>query len=176
MFHPELKNQFDSYIELAKTNNLPVDVYNNTLYGTNQTTIQSQFNSSNTTLMEIYETINPMNLFNSETHKNLIITYNFIFKEIFTLISNKMNLSIEDYFIFNSNVLYALIWLFIGIVSCLYFFAVIPVEVKLNEMIFKTKNMLSIIPKEVLAAMPQIKNMLDIDNPGRKIVTKKNIV
>ena len=172
----QLKNQFDSYIELAKTNNLPVDVYNNTLYGTNQTTIQSQFNSSNTTLMEIYETINPMNLFNSETHKNLIITYNFIFKEIFTLISNKMNLSIEDYFIFNSNVLYALIWLFIGIVSCLYFFAVIPVEVKLNEMIFKTKNMLSIIPKEVLAAMPQIKNMLDIDNPGRKIVTKKNIV
>lgn len=164
-----LKEQYDVYLILAKNYSLN---HNNSLYGTEY---YEEFESTNQTIMEIYEKIDPINLFNSDTHKNLIITYSYIFKELFTLISTKMQESIEKYFNNNSNILYIMIWVFIGLVGCLYFFVLMPIEANLNEMIYKTKNMLSIIPREVLATLPQIKKMLNIDNSNTKSKQQKTV-
>ena len=53
------------------------------------------------------------------------------------------------------------------VVVCAGFFAMwLPFVIGENETIYKTKNMLSIIPNEVLFTLPHINIMLGIDDEG----------
>ena len=63
------------------------------------------------------------------------------------------------------------IWLIINIVFIIVVFLGftafwLPFVLGENETIYKTKNMLSIIPKEVLFTLPHINIMLGIDDEG----------
>jgi hypothetical protein len=53
--------------------------------------------------------------------------------------------------------------LYISIIFLAFFFIWIPFIRSLNSIIYKTKNMLSIIPKEVLASLSNIEKLLGIE-------------
>ena len=53
---------------------------------------------------------------------------------------------------------------FIGVVFLGFFALWLPFVLGENETIYKTKNMLSIIPKEVLITLPHINIMLGIED------------
>jgi hypothetical protein len=96
-------------------------------------------------------------------HKNLIIINTFVFKPIFRMVSGKMEMSVNNCIKFYSMIVYILICLFLGIVIVMYLFFVVPFQYNLSETIYKSKNMLSIIPKEVLGTLPQVKKILGIN-------------
>jgi len=58
--------------------------------------------------------------------------------------------------------------LFFAIITICYFFVWIPFENGQNLTIYKTKKMLSILPKEVLAKISNIHKLLEIDTMGNK--------
>lgn len=57
---------------------------------------------------------------------------------------------------------------FLGVVVVVYFGVWVPFEKQLNQTIYKTKNMLCIIPKEVLASLTNIHKLLDIGQTFNK--------
>lgn len=58
--------------------------------------------------------------------------------------------------------------LIMAIISVCYFFVWIPFENNLNLTIYKTKKMLSILPKEVLAKISNIQKLLEIETSNKK--------
>ena len=68
----------------------------------------------------------------------------------------------------NSFIGYILIFVFIGIVFFGFILGWIPFEIGENETIYKTKNMLSIIPKELLTTLPHIKIMLGLEHQKKE--------
>ena len=69
----------------------------------------------------------------------------------------------------NNKLLYIILTCFyIIIMICIYIFIWIPFQTNLSQTIFKTKNMLTIIPKEVLSELTNIHKLLDLGQ-------KKNI-
>ena len=64
----------------------------------------------------------------------------------------------EAYFKFVIMIIIYLSFILLGL-----FFLWIPFVKNLNSIIYKTKNMLSIIPKEILASLSNIDKLLDMD-------------
>ena len=98
-----------------------------------------------------YPTVNELNIVMS----NLLIPYLIILKQ--TTIDVLTKFLNEAYIKFIIMMCAYLIFIFL-----LFLFVWIPFVRKLNSIIYKTKNMLSIIPKEVLASISNIEKLLDI--------------
>ena len=98
-----------------------------------------------------YPTVNELNIVMS----NLLIPYLIILKQ--TTIDVLTKFLNEAYIKFIIMMCAYLICIFL-----LFLFVWIPFVRKLNSIIYKTKNMLSIIPKEVLASISNIEKLLDI--------------
>ena len=101
--------------------------------------------------------------FNYENvHKNL----NIMFKELIFPNHNELRMTYIDSVkkkLKNNRLLYVIIIsVYLGLVFAFYLCIWIPFEKRLNQTIYKTKNMLSIIPKEVLASLANIHKLLDI--------------
>lgn len=111
----------------------------------------------------IYEKNSRINNFNcDDIHLRLLIIFNNLvypgYIEIIASLANSIKKSLD-----NNKFLYILlISTFIGIVLLCYTLLFVPFEIRLNQTIYKTKNMLSIIPKEVLASLDNIQQLLDI--------------
>ena len=121
---------------------------------------------------EDYQKLDPIYLFNQESHKQSFIIFRHIIKvaseNIIQELMRNVNKQMKD----NSKYGYILIFVFIGIVFFGFIFGWIPFEIGENETIYKTKNMLSIIPKELLTTLPHIKIMLGLEH--QKQETKRN--
>ena len=61
-----------------------------------------------------------------------------------------------------------------GLIIILYFIAWIPFIRKLDMAIYKTKNMLTIIPRDVLASVFNIQKLLDINANIDQISMRSN--
>ena len=113
---------------------------------------------------EDYQKLDPIYLFNQESHKQSFIIFRHIIKvaseNIIQELMRNVNKQMKD----NSKYGYILIFVFIGIVFFGFICGWIPFEIGENETIYKTKNMLSIIPKEVLITLPHINIMLGIED------------
>ena len=59
------------------------------------------------------------------------------------------------------------------IITLFFAFYIIPFIYKLDQDIYKTKNMLSIIPKEVLASLRNISVLLNLSNAIKPATTTK---
>ena len=140
--------------------------YNESLIGTAGETKHYANIKDNETLMEIYNSYNPVLILNETTHKTAIIIYRFVVMKIVQ--SALDNLFDAIHLAFEDTIRIGLIinTVFIVLV-CIGFTALwLPFVLGENETIFKTKNMLSIIPKEVLFTLPHINIMLGIDDEG----------
>ena len=113
--------------------------------------------------LENYINNDPINYFNIPTvnelnivMSNLLIPYLASLKQVTLDVLNKyLN---EAYFIF-----VILMITYLCLITLLFLFVWIPFVRELNSIIYKTKGMLSIIPKEVLASISNIDKLLDLD-------------
>ncbi len=139
-------------------------IYNNN-YSNNLTLVGTNFyyhNISNDT-NEFYEN-NLINLFNGELMTNLSIFYrNFIipFYNQLRLINVE---SVDNYFDEIRLLFVCILSSYLFFIIFLFIFFWLPYIRELNRVIYKTKNLLSIIPKEVLMNIREIYSLLGIED------------
>ena len=146
------KNLYDLLIKTGES--LGYD-YNNTLYGT-------VFQNNNTDVK--YIEYDPFNIFNSEEVFLISIMRRFYLTPFFNNLLEQFFTSIWKYWNGKYNI-YSILMVFL-IIDITLFFAtyMIPFIYKLDQDIYKTKNMLSIIPKDVLASLRNISVLLNLSN------------
>jgi hypothetical protein len=127
---------------------------------------------------KIFAKSNPINYFNENYHHNLNVMYRNNIRRYFYEMKHIIINCISEYIekIKNDLIFFLIIYFLVN--ALFFFFAWIPFLYQLNSVIYKTKNMLNIIPKEVLASLRNIKKVLDIHqntiNENKK--NKKNII
>ena len=147
------------YLILAEKNNF---TYNESLIGTAGENKHYKNITYNKTLMDLYNEYNPVLILNETTHKTAVIIYRFIvMKVVQSALDNLFN---AIHLAFEDTIKIGLIIniIFIVVVSIGFTSLWLPFVLGENETIFKTKNMLSIIPREVLFTLPHINSMLGI--------------
>ena len=110
-----------------------------------------------------YRSLNPVNTLNTTSHKTTFIVYRFIICRVIILALESLFSTFDG--IFASTTKVSLIiniafMLFVIIGFCIIW---LPFILRENETIFKTKNMLSIIPNEILISLPHINYMLGLN-------------
>ena len=104
-----------------------------------------------------------IDILQSDNHKNNVIIYRFVIMEVIGYSLDHLFKSVRENF--NETMRISLIINIVFMVFVFVGFSVfwIPFVLGENETIYKTKNMLSIIPKELLIILPDINSMLGID-------------
>ena len=123
---------------------------------------KSLYNSTPEQLAD-YENSNPTKILGSDRHKHILIVYRFIISEVLTSLIDKSYTTFEEMFSETDNVCLIINIIFIVVVAVGFLLIWLPYVQRENETIFKTKNMLSIIPNEILINLPHINIMLGID-------------
>ena len=117
----------------------------------------------NKNVIQDYMDLNPANVLNSSSHKIIIIVQKFIISEIISLALNRLFTTFDGIFSATTRVSLIINIVFMLFVIVGFFLFWLPFVMEENETIFKTKNMLSIIPNEILINLPHINFMLGID-------------
>ena len=110
-----------------------------------------------------YKKLNPANSLNTKSHKTIVIVYQFVISKVITLALDQLFITFEGKFKATTKVSLIINIVFIVMVTIGFCLIWIPFVLEENETIFKTKNMLSIIPNNILISLPHINNMLGID-------------
>ena len=113
---------------------------------------------------KLYNETNPSNTLRTNRHKKLVIIYQYVLEKIATKLIEILDNTFEE--AFNQTELISLIIniIFICVVFIGFAFVWLPFVHDEDETIYKTKNMLSIIPKEILVSLPHINTMIGIDD------------
>ena len=143
-------------------------VYSNPLLGLNNLTLtgtnesKSKWPTKEPDLSE-FSRNDPIHYFNMEYMKNMnIMISNIIFnfdKNLTFLMEN----CILDFLKVIKVPFLIMLLCYLGLCSLLFLFIWLPFLDNLNSLIYKTKKMLSIIPKEVLASIQNIEKLLDLN-------------
>ena len=145
------KNLFDLIIREADKLGYK---YNNTLYGSKYEIKDSNdFNSND-----------PFLVFNYEEMLRLSIMRRFYLNPFFNSLLEEFYDNIWKYWNSKYNLYFALVIILIIGITLFFIVYMIPFIYKLDQDIYKTKNMLSIIPKEVLASLRNISVLLNLSN------------
>ena len=147
------------------------NVKNLTLMGTNY---YIQNLSSDTDELEKNSMFDPINLFNEDMLKDLSIFYRNFIIPLYTKLRVINIISINE----NLNDILSLFTVFfivyISIFSAAFFFYWIPFVNNLNKVLYKTKNLLSIIPKEVLMNINSIYSLFGLEEMNLNNEKEKN--
>ena len=144
------KYYYDLMLQTIKDKN---EKFNNYLYGT-------EFYEGNNTVQNNVE--HPIQIFNRHLVLRLKIIRKYYIEPVYKYLIEQFMDSITKFWD-NCNTLYIalLIILLIGLTG-FYLLYWKPFEIKLDKDIYKTKNMLSIIPKEVIASLKNINTLLNL--------------
>ena len=113
--------------------------------------------------MDEYNKYNPINIFQTDSHKKLLITYLYVNTKVYdSLISE----SLEEFFLifkkYNSiNLILNII--FIAVFTLGFILLWIPFLLYINKNLGRIKNMIYIIPSELLMDIHNINNLLEIE-------------
>ena len=110
-----------------------------------------------------YNNSNPVNTLHYRSHKTIFIVYRFVILKIVNLALTELFNTFEGIFELTTKIGLIINITFIGVVCIGFFLLWLPFVFSENETIFKTKNMLSIIPNEILISLPHINSMLGIE-------------
>ena len=140
--------------------------YNESLIGTAGEKKHYEHIMDNAAIYELYKKYNPVLILNETTHKTALIIYRFVVMKVVQ--SALDNLFEAIHIAFEDTIKVGLIINIVFIIVVFFGFTAfwLPFVIGENETIYKTKNMLSIIPKEVLFTLPHINIMLGIDDEG----------
>ena len=157
-----IRNDVDGLYEAAIPQNFS---YNESYFQDPKGNYEKLKNRYNTSLQRFqeYEHLNPGKIFGTDRHKMLLIVYRFIISEVLTLAINESYKTFEEMFLETDKVSLIINIIFIVIVSLGFLLVWLPFVHRENETIFRTKNMLSIIPNEILINLPHINIMLGIE-------------
>ena len=158
-----MKSQKDNYKKIWKENNL---TYNLTLFGTNNYTSSDNFTDENK--KSLFKKYSPLTIFNSNEMKEMEIVTEYIF--IPTLLKLRQNLdkSVIDY-IENTKVNTYIMCLWIVIFfTFLYVFLWTNYVNSLNNVIYQTKKMLGIIPRDIFISLNSVNKLLNIKADNRR--------
>ena len=137
--------------------------YNESLIGTQ---FQDFLYPEDNATYQLYLQFNPVLILNETTHKNAIIIYRFVVMKIVQSALDNLFDAIHEAFDDTTTVSYIINITFMAVVTIGFFLLWLPFVLGENDTIYKTKNMLSIIPNEVLFTLPHINIMLGIDEDG----------
>ena len=151
------------YLQEAKVYNFS---YNESLIGTPGANKHYKGYENNTEKMNIYNKFNPALILQEDTHKVAVIIYRFVVMKVVQSALDNLFDAIHVAFDQTNENSYIINIVFMVVVFIGFFALWLPFVLGENETIYKTKNMLSIIPKEVLFTLPHINIMLGIDDEG----------
>ena len=137
--------------------------YNESLIGTQ---FQDFLYPEDNATYQLYLQFNPVLILNETTHKNAIIIYRFVVMKIVQSALDNLFDAIHEAFDDTTTISYIINITFMAVVTIGFFLLWLPFVLGENDTIYKTKNMLSIIPNEVLFTLPHINIMLGIDEDG----------
>ena len=150
----------DNYYDIAEEKNF---VYNESYYNSPNGFYQKLYDNY-VNNEEEYEKYNPVNILKTDTHKELFITYNYINTQVYSfLISESLN-QFEQVFKKYNNINLIINIIFLVLVVLGFCFVWIPFMYKQDKNLHKIKNMLSIVPSELLTNIPNISNLLGIED------------
>ena len=157
------KNYFDRLIDAANEKNY---TYNNTIVGTEFTNIDNEDNStSNGSFNKTeYEEYDPFKIFNDEHVFQLSMIRRYFLLPIYNDTLNEFYKSINNFWGTSYDIFLALMVVLLLLITGFYLAYWIPSIYSIDEDIYKTKNMLSIIPKDVLSTIPGINKLLNLGN------------
>ena len=154
-----LKDSVDEYIIKSKEKNF---AYNESFFNDPSEKYEKLYEKYRD-VEEEYRSLNPANTLNTTSHKTIFIVYRFIIAKVITLFYSKLFITFEGIFSATTKISLIINISFMIVVLIGFSFLWIPFVIEENETIFKTKNMLSIIPNEILITLPHINIMLGID-------------
>ena len=155
----EIKNKMKSYHLIWEEKKFQ---YNLSLLGLdNYTLLNSNLNEEE--LIE-YKKYHPINILNSTELKELEVINEFFFLPIFNLILNELDDAIIKNFDKRKLITVGMSIIYISFFVIIYLFVWQRYVESLNMVIYKTKKMLAIIPKDILAGLTTIQKLLDIKN------------
>ena len=115
----------------------------------------------------------PINYFNMDYMKKMNIMFSNIILSFDKILNNLMADCLKS-FLKNTKIPYVILLIsYLSLCSVLFLFIWMPFVSNLNSIIYKTKKMLSIIPKEVLMSIENIEKLLDVNTNNVK--NQKNI-
>lgn len=135
--------------------------YNLTLYGTSK--YPKVDPSASDEEKQLYDELNPFLFFNTIKHDNLIIIFKQIYRPLITtmneaLITNNHN-SQRTLKVFNTSVVCS----YFGLMALIYIFLWRRAEDRLQSTITKAKNMIMLLPKELLVGLESVVKLFDIN-------------
>ena len=174
----EIRSIKNAYESLKLRQKEKLFKYNCSLMGTDKE--KNLFPNSDTNSEEYlsYIEMHPINVYNSEENYVINRIYRYILSNTFPLFGNKFSKEIVNGINYIKNFFIVIIFVFIFVKMLLYIFVWIPYENKINTVIYKTKNMLMIIPIDILRNMPSVYKVLDIyvSNQTNTFDRSKNII
>ena len=154
-----LRDKIDNYLEIAQTKNF---TYNETYLNDPNGYYDDFYEQYNDNMAE-YRKYNPAKILNTDSHKRLLISFLYINIQVYnSLITESLKQYVDMFDKYN------LIYLIINIVFLIvvglgFIFVWTPFIFGQNKEFYKIKNMLSIIPSELLMDLPDINILLEID-------------
>jgi hypothetical protein len=156
-----LKNFFDKMLADAKDT---IDRYNNTLFGTDKyEQLINPDNDPNFNQTE-YDILDPFNIFNEEQVFQISMIRRYFLLPIYNDTLNEFYKSMNTFWGTSYDIFLAVMVILLLLITTFYLAYWIPSIYSIDEDIYKTKNMLSIIPKDVLATIPGINKLLNLGN------------
>lgn len=107
-----MKYTFESLYNFAVETSEGVITYNNTLYGTAE--------SNETISSEEYLSRHPFNIFNSETHKNLVIAHQFLLRPAFKILQTSFKSNIRSTLTSMNNIYVIIFCIFFIFLAAMY--------------------------------------------------------
>jgi hypothetical protein len=160
----ELRTQKNYFDKMLYTVNETKYKYNNTLYGTyNYEDLKENSKSVNYNETE-YNDLDPFNIFNQEHVFQLSIIRRYFLLPIYNDTLNEFYICIKNFWSTSYDIFLAVMIILLLLMTTFYLAYWIPTIFTIDEDIYKTKNMLSIIPKDVLATIPGINKLLNLGN------------
>ena len=154
-----LRDKIDNYLLIAQTKNF---TYNETYLNDPNGYYDDFYEQYNDNMAE-YRKYNPAKILNTDSHKRLLISFLYINIQVYnSLITESLKQYVDMFDKYN------LIYLIINIVFLIvvglgFIFVWTPFIFGQNKEFYKIKNMLSIIPSELLMDLPDINILLEID-------------
>lgn len=157
-----LKSQFDSQMEEAERRGFK---YNLTLFGVDD------FLKLNATIppemQGEYYSLSPIQLFNSKYHDNLMITFQYILKpvieELIDQLEKCMTITKNNF----QNLINVILYLYLSLVVVFYLFIWRKIERNVGSTIIRAKNILTIIPKDILLGLESVYILFNINYPTK---------
>ena len=154
-----LKSEIDRYYDIAKEKNF---VYNESYLNDPNGYYEKIYNIYENNIEE-YKLYNPANILSRKEHKQLLITYLYINTQVYSYLISESLKEFERIFSKYNTINLSVHIVIITAFILAFFILWIPFLYNQNKIFLKIKNMLSIIPSELLINLPNINDLLGIE-------------